>query len=364
MKKQICLSLAFIIIIASCLRANACRLNFRAKQKQQVQIEYPKPQAQKDFELLPTTDTISNAKNQVWVGTFQIVWNDLVNELLRKPVEFVGYNSEMAASLNKQAFDVNEISENSYYKKWGATSPDMKKEIEEGILKKFNETSDILDSMDWTPAIGKYILYAMLKKDFEYLKKFDKLPDGKFFGSEGDVKYFGVNKDTAFDVKNSIKVLFYNDNNDYAVSLQSKQGDIIYLYRTDEDKTFDNYYQDIITKSDNFNGKKYLTNKDEFKAPMLDFKSEATFPELCGKVIKDTNFVISDAIETIQFKMDEAGVKLKSEAAIMVQLTCAPGYIESPRYFYFNNKYVIFIQEDGKKPYLAIKVSDAKNLQK
>ena len=72
--------------------------------------------------------------------------------------------------------------------------------------------------------------------------------------------------------------------------------------------------------------------------------------------------MISKALETVQFKMTETGVKLKSEAGMMVGLTCAPGYVEKPRYFYFNDKYVIFLQEKDK-PYFAMKIEDAKALQ-
>ena len=38
-------------------------------------------------------------------------------------------------------------------------------------------------------------------------------------------------------------------------------------------------------------------------------------------ITANSDFMISQAIETIQFKMDEAGVKLKSEAAMIVGCT-------------------------------------------
>jgi hypothetical protein len=83
---------------------------------------------------------------------------------------------------------------------------------------------------------------------------------------------------------------------------------------------------------------------------------------LCNKPIKNSDFIISKAIETVQFKMDETGVKLKSEAGIMVGCTCCPTFREEPRYFYFDKRYVIFLQEKSK-PYFAMKIEDAKALQ-
>ena len=88
-----------------------------------------------DFEILPTMDYVSNAKNQVWVGTFQLIWNDLMDELVKQPVKFIGQSSFMADSLNKKSFTVNDISESAYYKIWGLSSFELKKQIEK-VLKK------------------------------------------------------------------------------------------------------------------------------------------------------------------------------------------------------------------------------------
>ena len=363
MKKFICSGLVLTLIFGTCLAANAFSFKFWKKKQRPVAVKevvLPAP----DMEILPTMDTASNAKNQVWVGTFQLVWNDLIDELLKQPVEFIGYKSVMAENLNKKSFSADELSDSSYYKTWGLVSPEMRGKIEKGIKDKFDETSDILGSVDWTPAEKKYILYAMLKKDFEYIEKFAKLHDGHFEGSEGVVKYFGLDEDSSYKVRNSIGVSFYNNRNDFAVTLKSKQGDIIHLYRTDDDKTLEEYYSDMIAKTNNYNGELNLDYRDKFKAPMVDFKSETSFNEICNKPIKNSDMMLSQAIETIQFKMNEAGIKLKSEAVIVTRATCCLGEVYKPRYFYFDNKYIIFLEEEGKKPYFGMKITDVKKLQK
>lgn len=370
MKKRICLVIALGLIFTTSLSANAFNWKFWVKKKDVKQVEYPvnntenAKKSQSEVEIVPTMNTYSNSKNFVWVGTFQLIWNDLIDEIVKQPVQFIGTKSVMADNLNRKEFTASDLSESSYYKKWGLASPKMKKEIEKGIKEKFNETSDILGYFDWTPAERKYILYAMLKKDFEYAEKFDKLQDAQFVGSDTPVKYFGIDSNSSETLRDTVGVLFYNNNNDYAVSLKSKQGDTIYLYRTDEDKTLDLLYSDMMKKSDNYTGNRRLTRVDRFKAPNIDFKKERTFDELCNKLIKNTDYIISQAIETVQFKMDETGVKLKSEAGIMMEATSVgPGHRIEPRYFYFNNKYAIFIQEK-EKPYFAMKVADAAKLQK
>lgn len=321
------------------------------------------PEKEADFEIIPTMNTVSNAKNTVWVGTFQLIWNDLIDEIIKAPVEFAGEKSVMADNLNKKDFTVNELSDASYYKKLGLASPGLRKEIETAIKEKFNEKSDILGKFNWTPAKGKYILYAMLKKDFQFIKPFDELLPDEFNGSKGKVKYFGINEDSSSGLRSTVRVLFYNGKDDYAIMLRSKQGDNVYLYRTNDDKTLDVLYEEMQHKAMYYMGIRTFGKKDEFKAPVIDFKKEREFSELCNKRIENSDFMIQKALETVQFKMDRTGVKLKSEAGIMVGLTCCPGFREEPRYFYFNDRYVIFLQENKLKPYFGMKIEDAKALQ-
>ena len=368
MKIKLFICTFLVMVFTATVSVSACHFKFWGKKNVdkpviEEKITQSKETEQKDLEILAAMDSKSSAVNQVWVGTFQLLWNDLIDEIIKHPIEFVGYKSLMAESLNKKAFTIDELSDAAYYKKWGLVSADLKNEIEKGIKDRFNETSDVLDSIDWTPAPEKYLLYAMLKKDFEYIKPFDKLEDGDFKGSDEPVKYFGVDRNTKYDVRNSVGVMFYNNSSDYAVSLESKQGDIVYLYRTNDDKTLSEYYRDMNDKSAEYKGSIRLKERDRFKAPVIDFKAETSFPELCNKPIKNSDFIISQAIETIKFKMDETGVKLKSEAAIVVGCTALPMPVEEPRYFYFNDKYVIFIKEKNKEPYFAMKVADAKKLQ-
>ena len=54
--------------------------------------------------------------NKVWVGTFNLVWNDFMNDVIKGKVEFEDGESELANELNKQSFTADQLSENSYFK--------------------------------------------------------------------------------------------------------------------------------------------------------------------------------------------------------------------------------------------------------
>lgn len=99
-------------------------------------------------EVVPTmNDKIDS--DSTWCGTFQLVWNDMINEVVRQDILFKD-NNDMVTNLNKMDFNTSMISEEYYYKKYGFKTLSLKKEIEQGIKNKFNQTSDILDSFSWS----------------------------------------------------------------------------------------------------------------------------------------------------------------------------------------------------------------------
>ena len=83
-------------------------------------------------QITPTfTSKISTIDtNKVWVGTFNLVWNDFMNEVIKGKIEFVDGYSELANELNKQSFTSEELSEESYYKTYGKSSLKLKQQIE------------------------------------------------------------------------------------------------------------------------------------------------------------------------------------------------------------------------------------------
>lgn len=315
------------------------------------------------IEVLPTMTTESSAPNRIWVGTFQIVWNEAIDNVVRKPIKFIGYDSIIAKQLNKKEFKKTNISEDSYYTKTGIVSPDLKAEIEKGIKTKFNETSDILDSFDFSYQPDKIFIYAMLKKDFKFLEAFDKLSDGVFGKNFTPVAYFGINEDSKHKLSKNVNVLFYNSREDFAVKLFTKGKDEVILYRTNENTTFDKYFADLNKKAKKYEGNKKFEKDDKLSVPDIKLYQETSFKDVEGHRIKGTNFKIDKTIETVDFRMNNEGVKLKSEAAIMMKCMALP--IERGRNFMFNDNFVLFLIEKGQKtPYYAMRVNDVETLNK
>lgn len=314
-------------------------------------------------EIQPTMQSRSNAQDRVWVGTFQLVWNDFMDRVIHNPVRFREGTPVMVQELNKQLFTTDDISDSSYYKITAKVTNNTKKQISKAIRKKFKESSDILDKLDLTPRNDKYIIYAMLKKDFEFKNEFNKLGKSAF-GEDQTAEYFGVKKGSKDEFGSGVKVLFYNDKDDFAVMLTTKTNDEVYLYKNSANKEFYYLYADMLKKQDAYQGSKEFGNDDELKVPNIKLFEEKAFKELAGRRVMGTNLQIDQAIETIKFEMDNKGVKLKSEAAMtFMKMSLMPD--DEQRLFYLDDTFVIFLKEKGKKnPYFALRVHDINKFQK
>ncbi len=303
----------------------------------------------------------SYSQNDIWCITFQLVWNEFMDKFADgKPVNFEGTNPSLADELNKKTYSKEDVSSSDYYIVQGEISPDFKKKIEKDIYNQFKEKSDILDFINWN-ARNSYLFYSMLKKEFNFLNAFDKLDSASFNNSSEKVKFFGIKKNSDKKLYKNTEILFYNSPEEYAVKLLTKENEDVILFRTNKNDSFEDLYSYIEKNSDYDE----FTSKDILIIPEIVIDETISYDELCNKRIKGTNYIISQALQTIKFKMNNKGGSLKSEAAIAVMRTSLVPPNERPRYFIFDKPFVLFLKEHNKnKPYYAMKVDNIKYLAK
>lgn len=302
--------------------------------------------------------------NTAWCGTFNLIWNDLKNDLAKKNIIFTPQPTAVD-NLNKGTFNTSYLSEDSYYKVYGTPTPELKKQIEKAIKEKFNETSSILDNFNWENGQdGDHFLYVMLKKEFEFPKVFTKLENGDF-GKYKNVKYFGINSSTDKAVRDQVKVLYYNSSSDFAVKLKTKQNDEVIISRGNTENNFGDIFKGITEKSSKYDGSKSFNETDKLKIPKISFNLKQEITEVENKVFTYSNgeeHHIETALQTIEFELDEKGGRIKSEAGMMTKLIAAMP--EEPREFMVDDTFTIFLKEKGKDlPYFAVQISDISQVQ-
>ena len=314
--------------------------------------------------VLTLEDEINN--NSIWCGTFQLIWNDLKDQIAKQDIVFTP-QLKVVENLNKETFKTSDISDKYYYKKIGTPTPELKKEIEKAIKDKFNEESKILNDFNWNSAASEdnYFLYAMLKKEFQFKKAFDELDKGKFNDTD-NIKYFGLKSKSEEEQRNQITVMYYNSSNDFAIKLYTKQEDEVILCKNPNGKTFNEIYNNIQNNEKNFTGDKNVEEGELVKIPNIKIDEKSEFGELQGKPFYFSNgnsYLIDKAIQTIEFELDKTGGKIKSEAGMSV-MKSSIALPEEKREFIFDNTFAIFLKENDKNvPYFAGKIDDMSKFQ-
>lgn len=271
--------------------------------------------------------------NNLWIGTLDLAWKDLE--------EKVGGRIELEENIGI----ANELNNSSFSK-------------------------DMLDENDYTINVARtvtngYNIETKLNKNLNFLYSFDNFNNdyNYTFGKDGNdyIKYFGINNASKEELNQNVEVLFYNGNNDFAVLLNTKEGDEIILYRTDENKSFNEYYEDIKNKKDNYNGSTTFEENDELLVPYVNVNGTVAYNELVDKIIKNTNgMYISNVIQDVNFNLNESGCNMQSHATMTTEYLSV-----GSRYFWFRDTFIIFMKEgNSNMPYFALKVDNQDILEK
>ena len=283
-----------------------------------------------------------NTINNLWVGTLDLAWKDLEDKIGLNKIELEGEMPQIANDLNESTFSKEMLNLNDY---------------------KINVERTVTNG---------YKIDATLNKELNFLESFDNFSDYKwtFGNSEEYIKYFGINNASPKKMNKNVEILFYNKlnngsllSNDMAIKLKTKEGDEIILYRTDDKKSFNEYYEDIKAKTKNYKGRTEFSEDDELRVPYVKVNGMINYNELYDKKIKNSKgLYIYDVIQNVNFYLNERGCNLSSKATMVTEYM---GIGQDTKYCYFQDTFIIFMKEaNSDKPYFALKVDNNDILEK
>lgn len=308
--------------------------------------------------------------NSVRCGSLQLLRNDLLNSIE------IDASAQVFNWLNKQSFKADQISQNIYYNKFGLFTLDLKSEIEKWVKNTLGENVSPRFLSDWAivPQSAdyyewkkekKYWIYSKFKKSINLKNWFESLEDGWFADVYDDIKYFGIscNSDKKYD---KVKILYYNSENDFAISLKTWWWDDIILSRWTKWKTFMVTYNLIMSKERNYPGKHNFTKYDCLKIPELNINFERDIYKLKDQKFTDSEgqvYRIDTAIQDVKLDLSNPSWSKKSKN-LVDSLDLSSMVSDKYNYFYFDEPFTIFVKEYNKDlPYFAAQISDVKLFQ-
>jgi hypothetical protein len=308
--------------------------------------------------LTAVLDTpLPDAKNLLWCATLQMAW-DRAGKGIGLPI-LLDPPSKLADTLNQQPFDLRWVDGKAVYLTGGRVDDGVLKEIDAGVRALSGRKSKLLDHLTPGLAKGDLVFFAMIHKQLNFEKPFGRL--GKWPLGGHDVPCFGFTpeqKGTA-DLHQQVKVHHYDTKDDFVIELLTKDpAEQLVLARVPAPRTTLGNVSAGVVKQ--LQTKAPVANaNDLLMVPNIVVDEVMRYSELEGRRVKNqTDLILRQALQSIEFNMDEAGVKLHSEASI--SFGCSAQMQVEPRLMILKPPFVLMMKRrDAPQPYFVAWIGNA-----
>ncbi len=316
---------------------------------------------------------LTNDKNVLWCGTFQLAWNEILNlvgndlHLSDEPV--------MLEVLNRKLFSKRDIDEKSYVAVAGFVKDGIHSQIQQQLAETFKgqATPHYLPPRELAPRPQDIVAYSYMFKNLEFEIPFERIDTPISFGAE-KLACFGVGEElkrAQYEILEQVVILDYKSEDDFIIELKTKSiNDRLILAKTKPGKTLHATIKAVRRRMIIPEPIQPVIG-DILRVPKFNFDLTQQYRELENRKLLTTNpkiaddLVILSAIQNIRFQFDEKGVRLRSESE--VSIGCS-GPLEPPlekHIMIFNKPFLLMLQRSkASKPYFAIWVSNTELLIK
>ncbi len=311
------------------------------------------------IEIIPSLDD-TVLVNTIRGGNLEILRNDIKNDIA------IRSQSSIFNNLDNQLFNSDHLPSKFYYNAFWLISLNLKSEIEKWVKDQFNENLELSKFLNWSivpqdtdyyewKKEKRYMMYTKLKKDINLWYAFEKLKDWDFADISKWIKYFGINCHS--NIKHaSIKILYYNSDSDFAVSIATHGWDNIILYRWVRWNSYIDTYNKILSQSKAYKWDHEFSSYDCLKIPEININTKKEIKKFKNQKFSDNNetYKIQTAIQDIEVKFDKI-VWTQNDKSLLLPNNEWSNY----RLLYFDEPFMIFIKEFNKEvPYFVAQISD------
>ncbi|WP_199397087.1 hypothetical protein [Geomonas propionica] len=321
-------------------------------------------------------EAIKPGRNLIYCTSFQKAWNRLHDDIIKGDV-LLASQPATAQQLNKQLLHPEDLSKDAFVAEAAPWTPELVARIKRELQEKFGDEASGYSIPDPPAGRQRIMAYAFLYKHLEFPIKFERLEHPVEFcagNTETPVKAFGVdvassNEELHQKLRGQVSVLYYRNEDQFALSLTSKSADDeIILAKIAPGTDLLQTYRSVM-----MNAKKAhptaLEDGEPLQVPKLDFDLTHHFRELEKQEILNEgwkSWYFETAEQQIKFKLDETGAIVKSRVKIgLAMKEEAPAPVQVPRRFIFDKPFLICLkQKNGHVPYFSMWVNNAELLVK
>ncbi|MBW8381291.1 MAG: hypothetical protein K0M69_02050 [Youngiibacter sp.] len=314
----------------------------------------------KDTRMVPVLNVPLESGNVIWSVTFQLAWNELVENVIR---EGILLESERAYSteLNLIKQKKESLDEADYIAMVGMGREGIVDKVNAELEKKFGEGGKWKVESKVDPE--SYLAFAFLKKSVAFAENFEKVTKGLDFKGTV-VQSFGIMEEgdavRRGKLEEQVEILYYKNDEEFIVRLKDKDDrEELYLAKLPAEDTLEG----LLEKAISLEGEPVaMTKYDKLNVPLIAIDMRKDYETLIGQYLMNKGFedyFIGSALQRMEFVLNESGAALKSKAEIVLDKSVPP----PSKNLILDDSFLLYMVEKGKAdPYLVIYVDNAELL--
>lgn len=295
-------------------------------------------------------EALPAGKNVLWCATFQMAW-DAACRRLGRPIRLQPA-SGLADYLNRNSFDRRWVDDASVFIAEGGVDDGILTKINAGVGKKAGRAAQLIGRLRKLSEPGDTVFFAMLDKNLRFVHPFGKLGSWKL--GDRAVPWFGFTpeQEKAGPLRKQVLVHHYVTKDDFVIELLSKDtGDQLLLAKLSTSPGSAAELSRNIFKRLQANPPEAVFN-DLLAVPNVVADESAEFSQIQGRTVVGKNLFVRTALQKVNFRMDEKGVKLHSEAA--VSFACSAHERVKPRLMMLTPPFALILKRrNAPQPYFV-----------
>lgn len=307
-------------------------------------------QAGKGTVLLPVRgEPLPPGKNALWCATLQMAWDKACGHF-GGPIRLLP-PSPVAVALNRGRFDPAWIDNESVLTFGGLVEEGVLNEIEKGIKARGWSDSKLVPALRKDILPGDLVFHAVLSKNLSFPEPFAKLGHARI--GRKSTAWFGFHPQLseANRLREQVRVHDYQSDENFVIELASTNSfDQLILARiATPPRSLDAISKQLIPRLKR--DAPLALPADVLAVPNIVVDEKTSFPQLEGRQVAGSGRYLRRALQTVDFRMDEKGVKLRSEASIA--FGCSAHYSTGqPRLFILTPPFALLMRRTGApEPY-------------
>jgi hypothetical protein len=304
---------------------------------------------------------VTAGQNIVYCSTFQIVWNNLKDDIVGSDIR-LEEQLDLVDHLNNSPSTAADMPAGDYLAMVDYGSGEFVDRLNRALREKFGPNAPQLERRYSCDDV--IVAYAYLEKSLRFARPFDAFTEPMSFWSDDTRRFvdgFGIggySQARHGELRDQVEILDYQGARDFVIRLRSTNpDDEIVLAHIRPEETLRATYE-LVEERVESAVPAYMEERDVLMIPKLAISADHSYDSLLGLFLRNKGFeeyFVDEARQVINFGFDELGASVDSESRLVLKKGPGPEY----KRLVFSGSFLVYMKTKGAKyPYFAVWVDN------